>query len=724
MKYEEKKYWRKKTPTLIQMEAAECGAASLGIILGYYRKFVSLEELRLECGVSRDGSSALKMRQAAEKYGMSVHGFQKNASALYEIGAPCVILWEYNHFLVLEGFSKKKVFLNDPNLGPRSVTYEEFERSYSGIVLTFTPTEYFKPEKKPPILIKEIHERLKSSKSPLLYLLLTSFFLILPGLAFPVFTRIFIDDFLITPHFSWEANFLAAIFFTMVMAGLLAMLRQHSFIQLNAKLSLTFSSSFLWHLLRLPIIFYTQRYSGEIAYRMNFNDTVAQTLTGPLANTILDLLFTFFYGFFLFLFDASIGAMAVAALVLNFIFMFFIQRSRSDAYARLRQEYARLIAAALGGIQQIEAIKATGSEGSFFSRKAGHLARTSNALQEIGKKDAFLVNSPLLFQALVVAGLFSLGGWRVVEGKLSIGMLMALYLLLLNFLQPVSRFVNFGQMIQNMNINLQRLDDVLKNPQDKRYQKKITRSLRKTKMEGFLQFQNVSFGYIPSNPPLIEDLSFDLTPGKRIALVGPSGCGKSTIARLASSLYSPWKGTILYDHQPFLQIDPKEFQNSIGYIDQEIILFEGTLWDNLTLWDSKVTEEMIFQATKDALLHEIILSQYDLGYKTPIIEGGKNLSGGQRQLLEIARALVKKPSILIMDEATSALDSQTERDLSDNIRRRGCSCLMIAHRLSTIQDSDEIIVLDKGRVKSRGTHKEMKEKEGLYRELVISERAF
>lgn len=718
-----RRYWKAKTPTVIQMEAVECGAASLASILAYYGKYVPLEQLRLDCGVSRDGSSALKIIQAAQNYGLEAGGYKKDLEELYEIQAPCILFWQFKHFLVLEGFSKNKVFLNDPATGPRTITYEELDQGYTGVMLAFTPSKDFKRGAKPPLFIKEIFQRVESSISSLLYLLAISLLLILPGLAFPVFTRIFVDDFLIKPNFAWELNFILAILFTTAVAGILTGLRQYCLNKFDIKLSVTFSSTFLWHLLRLPVAFYTQRYSGEIAYRMNFNDSIAQTLTGPLAATFLDLFLTIFYAIIIFLYDVQIGFMAVAALLLNIGLMIWIQRTRTDAYARFRQEQGALASTAVGAIQQIETIKASGIESSVFARLAGHIARNGNGLQMIGKKDALLLNAPLLFQTLVIAGLLTLGGWRVVTQDVTIGMLMALYLLLIAFLQPVSRFVNFSQIIQNMSIHLSRLNDVMRNPVDFRYQKQKLEPTAKTKLEGFLTFQDVTFGYIPSDPPLIEGLSFSLTPGKRIALVGPSGSGKSTVAKLACALYRPWQGLIHYDKLPFEDIEFELFHNSVACIDQDILLFEGTVWDNLTLWDTTITEEMVIAATKDAAIHDTILSRHDLGYKAPLIEGGRNLSGGQRQLLEIARALVKRPSILIMDEATSALDSETEKTISDNIRRRGCTCLMIAHRLSTIQDCDEIIVLEQGKVVNRGTHTALKEQPGLYQELIQREEA-
>lgn len=713
------KYWHKRTPRLIQMEAVECGAASLGIILGYYGRFIPLEQLRIDCGVSRDGANAFKVLQAANKHGLIGKGQKLDVQGLQQLFAPAIVFWKFEHFLVLEGFGKHDVYINDPATGPRTISYDQFKQDYSGIVLSFEKTAQFRKVAEKALFLRSVMERLRYAISPVLYLIFIGLLLILPGLAFPAFTRIFVDEFLLSHGFIEKDAFMGAILLTMTLVGILTGLKQYCLNRLNVKLSFDFSNRFLWHLLRLPILFYAQRHTGEIAFRMNFNDLVTHTLTGPLATTILDFLITFFYGFFIMSYDVSIGLMAILALFLNLGFMLTIQRSRTNTYAQLQQEIGKGIGFGIGGIQQIETIKASGYESSFFSKLSGYFARNVNATQSIGKKDALLVNAPVLFQGLVTAGLLTIGGWRVIDGRLTIGTLMALYLLLLSFLQPVTRFVNFNQMIQTMKIQINRLNDVLNYQVDRAYQKKPT--IQKIKLET-IAFQSVTFGYTTGDAPLITDLSFELTPGKRIALVGPSGCGKSTIAKLSTALYPPWQGKILYDGVEFEAIPSEIFQNSLASVDQEIALFEGTIWDNLTLWDDTVTEEMLGRAAKDAMIHDFIIARHPLGYHAPLMEGGKNLSGGQRQMLEIARALVKNPSLLIMDEATSALDSETEKTISDNLQRRGCACLMIAHRLSTIRDCDEIIVLDRGKIVARGQHQELRSQPGIYKDLVDSEK--
>lgn len=714
------KYWRVKTPTVIQMENVECGAACLSILLGHHGKFVPLEELRMECGVSRDGSNALYLIQAAKKYHLEGRGERLGLKELYTLDKPVILFWDYNHFVVLEGFGKETVFLNDPAFGPRTVTYEELDEFYTGIVLLFDVGPQFKKGGKPPSITEDMKERLKEVKGPLLYLLIAGICLLIPGLSVPVFTRIFIDNILVSNVLPWKSQFMMAMGLAMILGGLLTWMQQYFLNRLNAKLAIKFSSDFLWHILRLPVSFYYQRFPAEIANRVGQNNLVAQMMTGALATTSIQLLLVIFYGAVMFMYDFMIASVGILAGVGSLIVMGLIQRSRTDTYARLQKEQSILWANSVGVIQQIETVKATGTESDAFAAYAGFDTNKINSLQEISRKDAILTTSPIFFQGIATAALLGLGGWRTMEGSLSIGTLMALQMLLLSFLAPVVQFVNFGQTLQFLKVELLRLNDVLKNPIDQIYFKKKNETIESVKLEGYLEFKDVTFGYSPMAPPLIEKLNIKIKPGERVALVGPSGCGKSTISKLSTGLLQPWEGEILYDGKPYLDHPREIMQRSLTSVDQEIFLFSGSVRDNITLWDATATDDLIIKAAQDACIHDDILQRPE-GYETDLIEGGRNLSGGQRQRLEIARALLVQPTIVIMDEATSALDSSTEKLVMNHIRKRGCSAIMVAHRLSTIQDCDEIIVLDQGKVADRGTHEELKSREGIYRELIQSE---
>lgn len=718
-----KNFWRIRTPTLIQMENVECGAACLAILLSYYGRHVPLEQLREQCGVSRDGSNALNLIRAAEGYGLQGKGMREGLSELYQCNRPAILFWDYNHFLILEGFGKSRAYLNDPAFGPRRVTYEEFDESYTGVVLHFVVTERFTKGGRSPRLMGDMMRRLKEEKFSFLYLFIVGICLLIPGLSIPIFTRIFVDNILISNILPWTTQFLIGMALSMCVGGVLTWLQQYFLNRINISLSIRFSSSFLWHILRLPVSFYTQRFPAEIANRVGQNNIVAQMMTGALATTTIQMFLVIFYGVVMFMYDFSVASIGIFAALGSLVVMRMIQRSRTDTYARLQKELSMVAASSVGAIQQIETIKATGTESNAFSLFAGFDASKVNSLQEISRKDAILITSPILFQGIALTALLGIGGLRVMEGHLSIGTLMALQILLLNFLQPVAQFVNFGQTIQFLKVELLRLNDVLKNPIDRLYVKRERESGKMVKLEGCLEFKNVTFGYNPLSPPLIKGLNMVIRPGRRVALVGSSGCGKSTIAKLATGLLEQWSGEILYDGKPFLHYHEEVMQRSISSVDQEIFLFSGTIRENITLWDDRsVPDNIVIQAAQDACIHHDILKR-PLGYETELIEGGRNLSGGQRQRLEIARALLINPSIIIMDEATSDLDSNTEKEVIKNIRKRGCSAMMVAHRLSTIRDCDEIIVLECGEVVERGKHEDLKRQQGIYFQFIESDRA-
>ncbi len=702
------------------MENAECGAVCLSIILAYYKKFIPLEELREQSGVSRDGSNALYIIDAAKKYQLHAEGKRLGLKDLYHLKKPTILFWNYNHFVVLEGFAKDRVYLNDPAFGPRTITYEELDEFYTGVALIFEKAPDFKKSGRPQSIIKDLKNCLKGVHGALLYIIFAGFLLLVPGLAIPVFTRIFVDNILVTNILTWKNEFFFAMFLATLLGVFLTALQQYFLNRLRLRLSISLSSKFLWHILRLPMSFYSQRFPAEIANRVGQNNTVSSMLTGTLATVTIQMMLIVFYGAALFVYDVAIGIVGVILALSSFFIMAGIQRSRTDTYARLQKEQSIYLANALGVIQQIETIKATGIEKDAFETFTGYDSNKINSLQSISRKDSLLTTAPIFFQALATAILFGIGGLRTINGSLTFGTLIALQMLLISFLAPVTQFLNVGQLIQFLKIELLRLNDVLKNSLDDLYTKKNNQKTKKVKLEGYVEFRNVTFGYNPMAPPLIENFNLKIKPGERIALVGPSGCGKSTLSKLSTGLIKPWDGEVLYDGKPYLCQPREVLQRSLACIDQEIFLFSGSIRDNLTLWDNTVKDDVLINSAIDACIHDDILLRKS-GYDTELSEGGRNLSGGQRQRLEIARALIPSPTILILDEATSALDSNTEKTVMNNIRQRGCSAIMVAHRLSTIQDCEEIIVLNAGAVVDRGSHKELKDKKGIYRTMILSE---
>lgn len=711
-------YHRIKTPTMIQMEATECGAVALGIILAYYGKHLTIEELRNACGVSRDGSNAFKMTEAAEKYGLEAKGYSLDLQHLYLIDVPVILFWKFEHFVVLEGFDKNKVYINDPATGPRTITYEDLDQSFTGVVLTFKPTKAFVKSGKPASLFDSLYERINNVKKPLFYVILVGNCMLVPNLALPALTQVFIDQVLINHSLTWEKGIIIGLLLASIGSAILTYLQGRVLNRLHTTLSMRYATNTFWHMLRLPMSFYTQRYPGEIAYRLGLNETISQTITGRLASTMLNILFIFVYGIAIFYYDVVIASIAFLMILLNFFLLRYVYRTRQDAYARYQADYGKSTAFSLGGLKSIETIKACGMESKFFSTWAGYYTKILSSLQEVGKKDILLsVLSPLL-NSLITFALIGIGVWRIINGHLTVGMFIALQILLSYLTTPVMQLMAFSQSLQLLKVDMARLDDILKSPLDPLFLSKIESiQHHHTKLKGDVELRDITFGYNSLAPPILTNISFSLHPGKSIALVGPTGCGKSTVAKIIAGLLYPWKGQLLMDGH-LRSILPRELiTNSLSLVEQEPFLFNATVKENITFLDPQVNQEEMIRATKDACIHEEILSRAG-GYDLEIEENGANLSVGQMQRLEIARALLKNPSILIMDETTSAVDSITEKKIIKNILQRGCALLIIAHRLSTIRDCDEILVLESGKIVALGTHDSLKAKPGIYQDLV------
>ena len=723
------------TPTILQMEAVECGAAALSIILSYYGRFVPLTELRQACGVSRDGSKAVNIVKVARTYGMEAQGYQYELEDLKTLPPPYIVFWNFNHFLVVEGFQNNKVFLSDPAVGRRHVSLQQFDEGYTGVVLVLKPSPTFRKGGTKRRLLLSLYKRLQDSQSALFACLLAGLYLSIPRLALPVFTGQFVDQVLGQHRETWLRPMLWGIGFTGLLIIIIKETQLRYLRRLKLKLGISMSGQFLWHVLRLPMKFYAQRFAGEVSNRVNFNDTVANTLSGQLATTSIDAIMMLVYGIVMATYSPTLTAIAALFAAINFLSLQWVSRQRVDANMSLIQDQGKVAAVAIAGLQSIETIKASGQESDFFSRWAGYYAKATNSQQELGVQTQALGVLPSLFTNLANMAVLVLGGLDVIEGQLSLGGLIAFQLLLGEFLKPINSLVMLGQQMQELVGNIDRLDDVLENPVDSDLQesqeqsptKKIAASsplanpnTTEFRLQGYVELQSVTFGYSPIDPPLIKNLSLTIKPGQRVALVGSSGSGKSTIARLVVGLYQPFSGEILFDGKPRNQIPRPVMVNSLAMVEQEIFLFSGTVRDNLTLWDTTVSDRDLVRACKDAAIHDIIVA-LPKGYDAELLEGAINLSGGQRQRLEIARALVNNPAILVMDEATSALDAETEQIIVQNLNRRGCTCIIVAHRLSTIRDCDEIIVLERGKVAQRGTHEELWQQRGLYADLIRSE---
>lgn len=713
---------RVKTPTVLQMEAVECGAAALSIVLGYYGRQIPLEKLRIACGVSRDGLKATNIMMAARSYGLKARGYAKSVENLKIMKMPAIIFWNFNHFLVLEGFGKDKVYLSDPAQGRYTVSNQEFDESFTGVVISLEPEETFVRANEKRGLLTALGTRISNSRLSLIFIVLASLFLVIPGLIIPSFTQIFIDQFLINNRSNFVMPLLLAMGITLGLNAVLIFIQQYYLLRLETKLALSTSSKFLWHVLHLPIAFFTQRYSGEISNRVGLNDKVARLLSGDLANAALNVIVVVFYALLMLSYDVVLTLIGIGIVAMNVIALQLVSRARKDGNRRLTNESGKLLGNTMSGISMIETLKASGREGDFFANWSGHLAKVMNAQQDLGWLSLRLNVIPPFLMSLTSTVVMGAGALRVMDGDMTLGMLVAFLYLMNNFIQPVNQLVAVGSKLQETEGDMNRIDDVLNYEIAEEFNPEKTVAATADslhKLRGSLELNNVSFGYSHTMPALIENFSLKLEPGSRVALVGGSGSGKSTVARMVSGLYEPWDGEILFDGKKREAYPRQVVNNSMAVIDQEIMMFNGSIKDNLSLWDKTMSEHQVIQAAKDAMIHDVIAARND-SYDSVVAEKGSNFSGGQRQRMEIARSLSLNPSILIMDEATSALDPKSEKQVMDNIRKRGCTCLIVAHRLSTIRDCDEIIVMKFGKIVERGTHDELLANGGLYAELISS----
>jgi NHLM bacteriocin system ABC transporter peptidase/ATP-binding protein/NHLM bacteriocin system ABC transporter ATP-binding protein len=718
------------------MEAVECGAAALGIVLEYFGHYVPLDVLRNDCGVSRDGSNAFYIKEAAKQYGLEVKAFRKAADGLPTKPPPMIVLWQWNHFLVVEGFGRSKVFLNDPACGRRTVSHEEFERYYSGIAFTFTPGPQFVRQGRRPSALVGLVDRLATSKAALVFVILAGLALVIPTLIAAAYQRLFVDEILVQGRLDWLKPLLFAMGITAIVRLAAATLQQVYLTRLEIRLALSESVKFLQHVLRLPVTFFQHRFAGDIVSRAISTARVARLISGELATTAVSLLTLVFFVAAMLPLDPLLTLVGVAIGCLNLVALRWFSRWRIDQNRAIEQIRGRLAGGVMWAIQIIESVKSTGSETDLIVRWTGDQARVVDAEQQLGAYDTLLVALPPFLATLTTIVVLGLGGHEVVVGSLSIGALVAFQSLLASFNQPFRDLARLGSQVQELRADLDRIDDVRHHRIDPVLE---TRSVWRGGMDtlkrkgevvphprlsGHLELRGVTFGYNRTvEEPLIKDFSLVVRPGERIALVGGSGSGKTTLARLITGLYQPWSGSILHDGRTIAEIPREIFVNSVALVDERIAMFQGTVRDNLALWDELTSSDRLIHAGIGAAIHRDILQRRG-GYDAPVAEGARNFSGGQRQRLEIARALVRDPSLLVLDEATSALDPKTEAMVDDHLRRRGCSCLIIAHRLSTIRDCDEIIILSGGRVLERGTHEQlMREPLGHYAQLLAHQGA-
>ena len=707
----------------MQLENLECGAACLAMVMAYYDKWVPLEQVRADCGVSRDGSNAANIARAAENYGFNVQAFSRSTEALRQNGKfPCIIHWEFNHFVVLDGFTGNHARINDPAKGFLKVPMDRFNEAFTGVTLEFTPGENYEPGGKQKSTLEFARKRLTGAGVAVIFVMLTTVISSLFGIINPVMSKIFMDRLLTGVNHEWLGPFISLMIALAIVQLIVEWIRAIYSLKINGKLDMVGSTSFMWKVLHMPMEFFSQRMAGDIQGRLDTNAAIASTLAGTFAPLLLNTIMMLLYLAIMLKQSLILTAIGVGAIILNLIVSRIVSQKRVNITRVMSRDQAKLASTTVAGVEEIETIKASGAENGFFRKWAGYQASVNSQMVKALKLNNYLGMIPVFLSTMAGYAVLVLGVWLVIQGRFTLGGVLMFQGLLTSFMDPAMTLVTAGQTIQEMRTQMERIEDVMEYPIDPNADTAEPRKAGEeiSKLRGGIELKDISFGYSKLSDPIISDFSMNIEPGGRVAFVGKTGCGKSTLSKLISGLYEPWSGEILFDGKPRSEYDRAVMTGSLAVVDQDITLFEGTIRENIKMWDESIQDFEMILAAHDAQLHDDIMAREN-GYDCKIIAGGRDLSGGQRQRLEIARVLSMDPSVLILDEATSALDANTEYQVMNAIKDRGITCIVIAHRLSTIRDCDEIIVLDKGKVVERGTHEELMKLGGVYTDLVTNE---
>lgn len=707
-----------RTSTVYQMEVSECGAASLSMVMGRYGVHVSQEQLRVQTGVSRNGVNARNICDAATKNGFIANGYRRDTDRLLERTAmPCVIHWDFRHFVVLEGCLFGRFYINDPASGRRSMKREEFEKHYTGIVLEFIPTDNIVQESHQRTLIQFSLERLRGQEKYLWLLFGLELCLILPGLLSPVFSRVFLDKVLIEGDKKIVKWILLGMILTALYEAYFTLIKSRFSERFKDKMTLQSSDNLLHHLFRLPLGFFEQRVAGDLVQRVQNNENVSKFLTGEVVSLAVGMVTSVLYLGIMLLYNVKLAMIGLSFSVLSMIVVIISSRRTAEYTQLYGMDSGKLIGSLYSGMLVSSSIKAAGAENEYAAKVLGYNALVTESDQRLGRHQQLVNVIPETISSFNTLLVLVLGSKLIIEGTFTPGMLMAFTGFLGSFSGPFSTIVNFSRGLQQLKNDMSRVDDLMQYKEDESFSEPDELILTDGKLKGEVELKDISFAYGSLDHPLVKGINLHIQPGQSVALVGSSGCGKSTVAKLITALYKPWTGEILFDGINSDKISKDVFSRSLSIVTQNIILFEGTIFENISAWNENVSREDAMHAAKDACIHDDILMKPGT-YDHHLTTNGANISGGQRQRIEIAKALAGNPSVLVLDEATSYLDTLTEKKIYENIKKRNCTCIIVAQRISSIRDCDEIIVLKNGRIVERGKHNDLMHQKGAYYELV------
>ena len=723
---------RHKVPTIFQMEATECGAACLSMVFSYHKNWLPLEQLRVECHITHGGASAATLLSVARSHGFQAKGIQTSLARLKNSRFPLILFWDYIHYVVLEGVSGDKYYVNDPAEGRKTFHEEEFKKKFTGICLLFEPGENFKPNNQtPPSNLKVLWPYISKNIPEYIYLCLTAGLLVAFGLYLPFFIKNLFDNVIQDPAaHSFNHPILLPTCLVLLMSLGFNILQKVVLARLEMKINFMEARQIVSHTLKLPLMFFKQRYPGDLSQRLSSIESLSLLIGFAPVMVILSLVSLTVYGIAMF-FYSQFMATIVCGFAVVYLFTFSrLSKKLTEESNKMGNESGVSYGWSANAIKVIDTIKSNGSSAFLFERCIGYVNKVIRAYNQVLNRSNLIGLLPITILTLFTAFIFSYGGWAFHQGQMALGDILAFQMLSLNFLQPISTIITSGSQLATSRANFDRINDILHHQPDTFYQnphtekkdqirKKINAQAERT-LSGAIELRNVTFGYDRKKEPMIEGLSLTIRPKERIVFLGKSGSGKSTLAQLICGLMEPWSGDILFDGEKISLIPPDILAQSISYVNQDVALFDGTIRDNLSFWNPNFIEQDMMSALNIACIDKQI-NERPNRLDTLVLSGGSNFSGGERQRLELARALTNSPSILILDEATSALDPIIEAEIESRLRREGYTCIVIAHRLSTVRNADQLIVLDKGHIVEQGRHEELIAKEGYYNQLLSNE---